>query len=140
MAIATWEGRYPDLVVVDRSKRSSVMKIRVFSGESSFRTEVLTATNALGTFPANRWALDVGSVNTATADLAIFSRGQLTGSRRTEIHLILGPTFRAFGEQFGLGMGYAAAAGRRFLIAHLRGQPLAYAVDARRRRIDALGL
>ncbi len=140
LAIATWDGADPDLIIVDRSRRSPAMTIQVISGESSFRRESLSVTNALATFPSREWNLDAGSVNTPKADIALFSRGQATGSRRTEVHVIIGPVFQSFGERSGLGLTSAAAAGRQFLIAHVNGLPVAYAVDPRGRRIDVLTL
>jgi hypothetical protein len=140
VAIATWDGSLPDLLVVDRSRRSPLITIRIFSGESSFRTEVLTTRTAIGAFPARAWKLDVGPVNSAKADLALFSRGRPTGSGRTEVHVIQGPIFQAFGEQKGLAMPARDARGRQFRIVHATGLPVALAIDVRTRRIDALFL
>jgi hypothetical protein len=140
LAIATWGGALPDLFVVDRSRRRSSVTVRVISGESGFRKEVLRTTTAVANLPARLFALDVGSVNSATAALAFFTLHAPTGSRRTEVHVIPGPTFEAFGEQAPLGMPDRAAAGRRFLLAHAGDQTYGFAFDLSRRRVDVLGL
>jgi hypothetical protein len=136
LAFARWSGRRPDLFVIDAAAEQEHMLVRAYSGESGFRELVLFVMVPFGGFPLSRWAVDVGAVNGAAADLAIVSRNAATATGKAEIHVATATSgYQAWAQQAPLPLDARESAGRRFLLGHVEGRPVIYAIDLSARQL-----
>ena len=107
--VATWSGRRPDLFVIDRNANrrrpltapsTRRWSIDVYSGESKFRDRIehfLATRKTSRILSKYEWWLDIGSRRKHKPSLILVTRSRLTGSGRTEIHVLSGKSrFRAF--------------------------------------------
>ncbi|HEY5709587.1 MAG TPA: O-antigen polymerase [Solirubrobacterales bacterium] len=63
LTVATWAGlERPDLIIVDRDDEDSRVRIRVLSGMSGFKRQLLATTLPFRGLAPSEWSLDVGSV------------------------------------------------------------------------------
>ncbi len=61
-AVATYSGRIPDLFIIDRDIEETRVQLRVLSGETDFKTQILaTALPFAGVAPPE-WSLDFGAI------------------------------------------------------------------------------
>jgi hypothetical protein len=85
-AIATYSGRIPDLFIIDRNVKDTRVRLRVLTGESDFRTQILSTGLPFEGLAPPEWSLDIGSmasqppselggeVKNIRADIAFFQR------------------------------------------------------------------
>lgn len=129
VGLATWIGRTPDLIVVDRSATAPVIHVHVFSAASAFHEELLNVVVPKVPFPAGDFSVLVGAVNSPTADLMLVTHGS-TSTSHTEVHVLLGPqAFLTFGEQGPVSLPAALPPTTRFLLGREDGLAVLYAVD-----------
>jgi hypothetical protein len=129
VGLATWIGRTPDLIVVDRSATAPVIHVHVFSAASAFHEELLNVVVPKGPFPAGDFSVLVGAVNSPTADLMLVTHGS-TSTSHTEVHVLLGPqAFLTFGEQSPVSLPAALPPTTTFLLGREDGLAVLYAVD-----------
>jgi hypothetical protein len=61
-AIATYSGRIPDLFIIDRNVKDTRVRLRILTGESGFRRQVLSTGLPFEGVAPPEWSLDVGSI------------------------------------------------------------------------------
>jgi hypothetical protein len=128
VGLAAWIGTTPDLIVVDRSSITSVIHVRVFSTISHFHHALLDVVVSKGPFPADRYAVLIGAVNSPTADLMFVTRGP-TRSSYTEVHVLLGTqAFQTFGEQSAVNLPASLSHAATLVLGHEHGLAVLYAV------------
>jgi hypothetical protein len=62
LAIATFNGRIPDLFVIGRDEPNTRVSVSIISGESGFRRQPLATSLPFGGLAPSQWSLDVGSI------------------------------------------------------------------------------
>jgi hypothetical protein len=69
LSVATWAGlERPDLVIVDRNEKDARVRVRVLSGMSGFKRQLLATTLPFRGLAPSEWSLDVGSVAAGEAE------------------------------------------------------------------------
>lgn len=69
LSVATWAGRErPDLIIVDRNEQDARVRVRVLSGMSGFKRQLLATTLPFRGLAPSEWSLDVGSVAAGEAE------------------------------------------------------------------------
>ena len=121
-AVATWSGDSPDLFVIDYGTLVSRPQIRVFSGESGFRSEIFAYKPQLLGVTARSWSVDVGRALGRRPDLVLIKRS--TKIKRVEFHVLTGDAgYRRFVYQRPTRLRAPAAPGERFTLAQALGSP-----------------
>jgi hypothetical protein len=74
-AIATYSGRVPDLFIIDRDVKDTRVRLRILTGESGFRRQVLSTGLPFEGVAPPEWSLDVGSIaSQAPSDVSTGAR------------------------------------------------------------------
>lgn len=122
LAIATWSGEQPDLFVIDYAAAATRLRIRVFSGESGFRSEIFSSRPPPLGVTARDWSIDVGRASGERPDVLLVKRSATI--KRLEFHVLRGD---AGFDRFVLQRASRARApvpdGERFMLVHALGSP-----------------
>jgi len=128
VGLASWNGVSSDLIVVDRSATTPVVRIRIFSAASAFRQQVLDVIVPKGPFPIAAFSVLIGSVSSPGADVTLITRGPRP-TLHTEVHILLGSeAFQNYGEQSPIDLRDAVPFTTRFLLGHENQLPVLYVV------------
>lgn len=69
LSVATWAGlEKPDLIIVDRNEKDARVRVRVLSGMSGFKRQLLATTLPFRGLAPSEWSLDLGSVAAGEAE------------------------------------------------------------------------
>jgi hypothetical protein len=129
LRIGTWSGTQPDLFVIDRHLPDGTMRVRILSGESRFREQLLNVAVRAGTgFPRSQWSVDVGRVGNGRPDIILVTHYSDTGSGSTEVHVLSGDTNYS---QFSLHLRSVLSAttkGRSMVFGYRNGKPTWFSI------------
>lgn len=96
VSIATWDGRLPDLFVMDNLGSRERLRISIFSGESGFTRIVARARASLVRIDPAQWSFDVATLNGSRPEVIALRRG-VSPSSYTEVHVLTGESrFKKF--------------------------------------------
>jgi hypothetical protein len=132
---ARWSGPRADLFVLDRAGPGGTMRIRVLSGETNFRSVVLSVDVArAGGFDRRRWSVDLQDVaGSGRADLIFTSRTAATGTGRIEVHVLAAQTnYSRYLLQVPTAHPAEAMTGHRGFAIRVKGQAQWLLVDVAR--------
>ncbi len=134
VAIATWTGEEPDLFVIDRGLDDQRVEIRVFSGESRFRREILDVRAPIAGLNPWEWSLDVASVvgparrEDQRPDLVLVRRDGSSG--QPEVHVLSGESdFQQFQLERVIAMPETIESKSEFAVGAVLGAPTIYALE-----------
>jgi hypothetical protein len=140
VGLATWTGKNPDIIVVDRSPTAPLMRVQIFSSTSGFRDMLLDVVVPRGPFSARDFAVLLGAVNSSSADLTLVSR-RPTRTSHVEVHVLLGPqAFQTYGEQSPVNLPDNLPMTTIFLLGRENKLPVLYAIDRASGTLDVVQL
>ncbi len=119
-----WSGPEADLFVLDRAGRARELQVRVLSGETNFRSTLLTVVlDRADGFDRREWGVDLQDlVGSGRSDIIFTSRAPTTGSGRVEVHALSAQTnFSRYLLQVATRHPAAQMAGHRALVIRRHG-------------------
>jgi hypothetical protein len=138
-AVATYSGRIPDLFIIDRDVKETRVRLRVLTGESDFRTQILSTGLPFEGVAPPEWSLDIGSmasqapgdlsgeVKSIRSDIAFFQRDP--NREHTALKVSLGEeSYQGFSFQRDLDTPGDVPHRNRFLIGSVDSASVIYEV------------
>jgi oligosaccharide repeat unit polymerase len=127
-AVATWSGAQADLFVIDWGVESDRPLVRIYSGESRFRTPIEELRLPALELDPEEWSLDVARVEGELPDLAMVLRSGASG--HPELHALSGENdFQNFVVQRPLALPDGLPGAIRVVVGASGGVPTLYASD-----------
>ncbi len=140
LAIVTYEGRVPDLFVINRDVPHNRVRIGIISGESGFRRQLVSTSLPFTGLGPEDWSLDVGSIagrapsdisstpKAIRSDIALVEHDP--SHAHTSLKVMLGEDgFNGFAFQRDLDTPAAVNRRTSFLVASRDGAGAIYEID-----------